>query len=388
MLKALIEKRNKAVERMKEIAANAVTETRALTADETKEYDDLKTEVEGLDASIKRAKDSATMQLDGEPEDGNTAGTDGETREMRDDMDMAEVRAFADYIRTAKVETRDDANMTMTDNGAIIPKTIAAKIIKQVKDISPIYAAATKYNVKGTLSIPYYDETTDHVTVAWATEFTELESHTGKFKTIDLTGFLAGALTKISRSLLNSQDFDLVSFVVNDMAEKVAEFIESEIIKGTKVGGLSGVTNVTTAAAVDAVTADELIDLKDSIKDRFQSGCMWVMSRKTRTAIRKLKDSDGQYLLNRDITAPFGYTLLGMPIYVSDNMPEMATSAKAIYYGDFSGLAVKMVEEPNVQILQEHYATQHAIGAVCWLEFDSKVEDAQKLAVLQMGAGA
>lgn len=388
MLKALIEKRNKAVERMKEIAANAVTETRALTADETKEYDDLKTEVEGLDSAIQRAKDSATMQLDGEPEDGNTAGTDGETREMRDDMDMAEVREFADYIRTAKVETRDDANMTMTDNGAIIPKTIAAKIIKQVKDISPIYAAATKYNVKGTLSIPYYDETTDHVTVAWATEFTELESHSGKFKTIDLTGFLAGALTKISRSLLNSQDFDLVSFVVNDMAEKVAEFIESEIIKGTKVGGLSGVTNVTTAAAVDAVTADELIDLKDSIKDRFQSGCMWVMSRKTRTAIRKLKDSDGQYLLNRDITAPFGYTLLGMPIYVSDNMPEMSTSAKAIYYGDFSGLAVKMVEEPNVQILQEHYATQHAIGAVCWLEFDSKVEDAQKLAVLQMGAGA
>ena len=388
MLKALIEKRNKAVERMKEIAANAVTETRALTADETKEYDDLKTEVEGLDSAIKRAKDSATMQLDGEPEEGNTAGTDGETREMRDDMDMAEVRAFAEYIRSSKVETRDDVNMTMTDNGAIIPKTIAAKIIKQVKDISPIYAAATKYNVKGTLSIPYYDETTDHVTVAWATEFTELESHTGKFKTIDLTGFLAGALTKISRSLLNSQDFDLVSFVVNDMAEKVAEFIESEIIKGTKVGGLSGVTNVTTAAAVDAVTADELIDLKDSIKDRFQSGCMWVMSRKTRTAIRKLKDSDGQYLLNRDITAPFGYTLLGMPIYVSDNMPEMAANAKAIYYGDFSGLAVKMVEEPNVQILQEHYATQHAIGAVCWLEFDSKVEDAQKLAVLQMGAGA
>lgn len=388
MLKALIEKRNKAVERMKEIAANAVTETRALTADETKEYDDLKTEVEGLDASIQRAKDSAAMQLDGEPEDNTTASNNGETREMRDDMDMAEVRAFASYIRSAKVETRDDVNMTMTDNGAIIPKTIAAKIIKQVKDISPIYAAATKYNVKGTLSIPYYDETTDHVTVAWATEFTELESHSGKFKTIDLTGFLAGALTKISRSLLNSQDFDLVSFVVNDMAEKVAEFIESEIIKGTKVGGLSGVTNVTTAAAVDAVTADELIDLKDSIKDRFQSGCMWVMSRKTRTAIRKLKDSDGQYLLNRDITAPFGYTLLGMPIYVSDNMPEMAANAKAIYYGDFSGLAVKMVEEPNVQILQEHYATQHAIGAVCWLEFDSKVEDAQKLAVLKMGAGA
>lgn len=383
-LKALIEKRNAKLEEMKAITSKAMAEVRAITSDEDEKFKELESEVRELDATIARIKDMDEMGLEEVLEGASASDPD----EVRDGMDMREVREFAAYIRNAKaVEVRQDTNLTFTDNGAIVPKTIASQIIKKVVDISPIYAAATKYNAKGTLEIPYYDESEGTITVAWATEFTELESTSGKFKAIELTGYLAGALTKISRSLLNSQDFDLVSFVVNDMAEKIAAFIESEIIKGTKVGGLSGVTQKVTAAAQDAITADELIDLQDSIKDFFQAGAMWIMSSKTRTAIRKLKDGDGRYLLQNDITSPFGKTLLGKPVYVSDSMPEMAAGAKAVYYGDFSGLAVKMVEEPSIQVLNELYATQHAVGAVAWVEFDSKVQNAQSLAVLEM-AGA
>lgn len=396
MLKALIEKRNKLVSELKGITDAAVTETRALTEDETKRFDSIKDEIEKIDASITRMKEAISSGLEPEDDDDNKGeggssnkGGADETRDMGD-LDPAEVRAFAAFVRNDALQTRDgEANLTMTDNGAIIPKTIANQIIKQVKDNAPIFAAATKYNVRGNLSIPYYDEGTDHITVAWSNEFTELESHTGKFKTIDLTGYLAGALTKISRSLLNSQDFDLVTFIVNDMSEKIADFIEAEIIGGTRVNGLAGVTSIVTAASATAITADEVIKLKDAVKDRFQNSCMFVMSSATRTALRLLKDGDGRYLLQDDITAPFGSTLLGKPVYVSDNMPEMASEKVAIYYGDFSGLAVKMVEEPNIQVLYEHFATQHAVGVVGWLEFDAKVQDAQKLAALKMAqAGA
>lgn len=180
-----------------------------------------------------------------------------------------------------------------------------------------------------------------------------------------------------------------MTFVVTDMAEKIADFIEAEIIGHTKVGGLGGVTLTVTAAASTAITADEVIQLKDKVKDRFQNNAMFVMSSATRTALRLLKDANDRYLLQDDVTAPFGTTLLGKPVYVSDNMPDMSSEAVAIYYGDFSGLAVKMVEEPNIQVLQEHYATQHAIGVVGWLEFDAKVQDAQRLACLKMAqAGA
>ena len=110
------------------------------------------------------------------------------------------------------------------------------------------------------------------------------------------------------------------------------------------------------------------------------------MSKSTRTAIRKLKDKDGNYILNKDATAQWGYTLLGKPVYVSDNMPAMKSNSKAIYYGDMSGLAVKVSENVSIEILREKFATQHAIGVVGWMEIDSKIENQQKIAVLKMGA--
>lgn len=377
-LKALIELRNAKLDEMKSMTAKAVEETRAMTDEEDAAFKALEAEVRSLDAMIERAKAVEGMGM--APVDEPAAAGEDEAEE-RDGLDMAEVRSLAAYIRDERA-----GELSKTDNGAIVPKTIAAAIIKKVRDISPIYSMATHYNVKGTLAIPYYDETAGAVTVAWADEFTDLESKSGKFATIDLTGYLAGALTKVSRSLLNSQDFDLVSFVIDDMAEKIAQFLEKAIIEGDKVNGLNGVTSKVTAASQTAVTADELIQLQDTVKDVYQGGCIWVMNPATRTALRQLKDGNGRYLLQDDVTAAFGHTLLGKPVYVSDAMPAMAASKAAIYYGDFSGLAVKSVEEPNIQVLHEKYATQHAVGIVGWLEFDAAVQDAQRLAKLEMGA--
>ena len=69
-------------------------------------------------------------------------------------------------------------------------------------------------------------------------------------------------------------------------------------------------------------------------------------------------------------------------------MPDIANSKPVIYYGDMTGLAVKISEELEIQVLREKYATQHAVGVVGWMELDSKIEDEQKIAVLKMGAGA
>ena len=124
---------------------------------------------------------------------------------------------------------------------------------------------------------------------------------------------MAGALTKISVSLINNSKFDIVSYVIRKMAEAASEWIENELINGTasKIDGLSKVDPAVTAASATAITADELIDLQESIPDKLQAKCIWVMGRATRKAIRKLKDSEGNYLLNRDMTAKWGYTLLG-----------------------------------------------------------------------------
>jgi len=110
------------------------------------------------------------------------------------------------------------------------------------------------------------------------------------------------------------------------------------------------------------------------------------MSPATRTALRLLKATTGYYLLNDDVSSPFGTTLLGKPVYVSDNMPNMAAGKNAIFYGDFRGLATKFNEELSIEVLREKYADEHAVGVIGWFEFDSKVEDAQKIAKLVMAS--
>lgn len=108
------------------------------------------------------------------------------------------------------------------------------------------------------------------------------------------------------------------------------------------------------------------------------------MSSNTRTALRLLKDGNQRYLFNDDVTSPFGTTLLGKPVYVSDNMADIGTGKTVIYYGDFSGLAVKISENISIDVLREKYATEHAVGVVGYMEIDAKVENAQKIAKLVM----
>ena len=85
----------------------------------------------------------------------------------------------------------------------MIPTTIAKKIIDVAKDRSPLFKDAEKYNIRGTVSIPYVDTDNDNITVAYATEFTELEAKDTKLLTVDLKGFLAGALCKFPSKSLN-----------------------------------------------------------------------------------------------------------------------------------------------------------------------------------------
>lgn len=384
-LKNMIERKNERITRAEEILKGAESEKRELTDDEAAELAEIRDDVRKIKAALK-INDELGADDKKPKEEAMPMGDNGGKPQ---DTEARELRAFEAYLRGDKVMQERAGELTFTDNGAVIPTSIANQIVKKVYDVAPVLQKSQKYNVKGKLQIPYYDTSSGSINVAYAQEFTPLASSNGNFKSIELSGYLAGALSKISNSLINNSQFDIVSFVVNQMGEDIARWIEHELLIGTseKVAGLSGITNKTTAAAANAITADEIVTLKDSIKDVFQGNAVWIMSNKTRTALRLLKGNDGHYLLQDDITSPFGSTLLGKPIYVSDNMPEIGASAAPIYYGDLTGLATKFTENISTQILREKYADEHATGVVAWFEFDAKVQDAQKLAKLVM-AGA
>jgi HK97 family phage major capsid protein len=385
-LKNMIERKNERITRAEEILKGAETEKRELTDDEAAELAEIRDDVQKIKSALK-INDELSADDKQPKEEAKPMGDNADNKPQ--DTEARELRAFEAYLRGDKVMQERGGELTLTDNGAVIPTSIANQIVKKVYDVAPVLQRSQKYNVKGKLQLPYYDATNGGINVAYAQEFTPLASSNGAFKSIELSGYLAGALSKISNSLINNSQFDIVSFVVNQMGEDIARWIEHELLIGTseKVAGLSGITNTTTAKAANAITADEIVTLKDSIKDVYQGNAVWIMSNKTRTALRLLRGTDGHYLLQDDITSPFGSTLLGKPIYVSDNMPEIGASTAPIYYGDLTGLATKFTENISTQILREKYADEHATGVVAWFEFDAKVQDAQKLAKLVM-AGA
>lgn len=382
--KEKMEKQNELLTRADEMVESAKTENRELTPDEMQELAEIRDDVKKIKEFLDIDDDLREIEKE---KDGNVPeeemNMNEEKRALTDEE--LEVRAFDAYVRGEILNERAN-NLTKGANGAVIPTSIANRIIKKVYDISPVLERSSKYNVKGNLVLPYYDENTTAITVAYQQEFTAMQSNVGQFKSITLTGFLAGALAKVSRSLINNSEFNLVDWLVDEMAYKIKAFIEGELLNGTSgsVEGLSTLTNSVTAGSATALTLEDVIKTHDAIKDDFQQDAIWIMSPATRTALRMLKSTTGYPLLNDDVSSPFGTTLLGKPVYVSDNMDNIATGKTVIYYGDMKGLATKFAEDINIQVLREKYADEHADGIIAWFEFDSKVEDAQKIAKLVM----
>ncbi len=377
-MKALLEKRDTLQTQLEQLVTAVETENRAMTQEEEATFDQTEAEIRAIDGTVERMERQRAL----EPKH----------PQVQDSQEAVEERAFADYILgTVQEQRTGEANLTMTDNGAIIPTSIVNRIIKEVKDRCPILAGATPYNVKGTLKIPVWGDTsTGHnIAVGYQTEFTEITADAGKFTSVDLAGYLAGALTLIGKSLENNGAFDVVSFIVTQMAEDIATWLEGQLLTGTGSSAIEGAcntTNVLTTASSTAITADELIDLQAKVKQAYQKNAVWTMNSTTFTTIKKLKDSNGRYLLQNDVTGAFPHMLLGKPVYLSDNMATIAASATTILYGDYSGLSVNFRENIAIQVLREKYATQHAIGVIAWLEVDAKVSNHQKLAVLKQKA--
>lgn len=380
-LKKMRENREEKVKEMENVLNAAKTENRAMTAEEQASFDAIEKEIADIDKTIEAEERAAKAK--------NTKETGDNGAEQKTQEELEE-RAFVKYVLGAAAgleERAGELNLTMANNGAIVPTSIANKIIKKVKDISPILSRATVYYMTGELKVPVYGASSGHdVKVAYSDDFTELTADAGKFTSVDLKGHLVGALTLIGRKLKTNAMFNVTDFIVNYMAEEIAAFLEGELLNGTtsKMVGALSTTNEKTAAAAAAITADELIDLQAKVKQAFQSDACWIMHPETFTAVKKLKDGQSRYLLQDDFSGEFPYRLLGKPVFVSDNMPKIATGAKTVLYGDMSGLSVKIAEQLEIEVLREKYATQHAIGVVAWMEVDSKVTDSQRMAVLKM----
>ena len=408
-IKAMQEKRNDLMEQAQEIFNAASDAGRDLTPDEDARFHELCDQVKRSDAMIARAKELQFAQEHIESEDYDIedytgpAGAD-DVKYMK--QFAADVHELAGYIKNMakKKGTGGDfvdtasSNMTYGDNGAVVKHTIIDKIIEKVDELTPLYQLSNKYPVSGTVTIPLDDESTDSITIALATEFTELTSHSGKISSVSLNAALFGALTKVSKKLINSSDFALVNWLINKFARKLALWYDEVFINGKLdgnndrvIGGILPTYDSTnmkiTLASKDDVTVDELIDLQELLPDDCQKGAFWIMDRSTRTKIRKLKNAQGDYILTNDNNSRWGKVLLDADVYTTKSISALGTVNKdVIIYVNPAGIGCQEPPTREIEVLNELFAAQHAVGIVLWGEIDVKVENTQMAAVARTPA--
>ncbi len=377
MLKELYEKRAQLVEKMNAALDTAKAEKRAMTEEESKTFESAEAEIAAIDKTIEAEERAQKLSVVNHPAPDNKDTLDNKVTD-----EQKEERAFADFIRGNAEELRaGEVQLTQGLNGSIVPTKIADRIIKAVKDKVPFLQYADVVYTNGKLSVPVYGEdATTHINADYVDEGSALTDNVGKFTTVDLTGYVVGALSLVSNKLVTNTDFDIVSFVVNQVAEALANKLEAEFVKGsTKIKGVATCTQSVTAASASAITYDELVTVKHTVKQAFQANAVWIMAPSTYTALCKLKDGE-----NRPYFEDDKYMILGRPVLTTDSMDEIGASKTTIVFGDLSGYTIKGAKNVEVTLLKEKYAERNMLGVIGYAEFDADITDQQKLVKLVM----
>jgi HK97 family phage major capsid protein len=380
--KALVEQRNDLVTEMEGIVAKAKEETRSFSDEESSRFETIKAEITKIDKTLKAEEEARALGTVVTVKKPETRSEE----EIRAEVITKEERAFVDYIKG--VDTRA---LNASGQGVVIPLSIANRIIDTVKNMSPILTKATIWDVSGDLIIPSYDYS-QHVPAGYYTELATMTAQSANFGSVKLGNTIVASLALISKSLINRTDVDIVPFVVNEIAKAIAFFLEKELLVNangsvgngaSKLGGLANATQSITGATTMVITAQELLKLQVKVPQVYQANCAWIMHPNTLAYIQGLTAGSGNnmLLMGNTLSQDAPFSLLGKPVYVSDQMPQIGVGAKEIFYGDFSGLHIKLTKGVQMQVLNERFADQYAVGVVAVVEADSAIVEPQKIAV-------
>ena len=230
-----------------------------------------------------------------------------------------------------------------------------------------------------------------HGSAAWVDEEGAYSESDDAFAQITLGAYKLGTMMKVSDELLNDSVFDLENYLSGEFARRIGNAEEDAFINGDGVGKPTGILaakgggeiGVTTSSGT-AFTADDLINLYHSLLTPYRKKAVWLMNDSTVQFIRKLKDSNGQYLWQPSLVAGTPNTILGCPVMVSRYMPEIGAGNKAVAFGDFSYFWIADRQGRSFMRLNELFAAHGQVGFRGSQRVDGKLILPEAIKVMQM----
>jgi len=277
---------------------------------------------------------------------------------------------------------------TDSEGGFLVPDEFENKLIDRLGDENIIRSLATVIkSSSGDKKIPVV---AGHGEAVWTDEEAAFTESDDSFGMITLGAHKLTSIIKVSEELLNDAAFDIEGYISNEFVRRMAAAEENAFINGSGTGRPTGIINTAengvTAAAVNAITSDELIDLYHSLRSPYRKNAVFVANDSTIKTIRQLKDLNGVYLWQPGLKEGQPDTLIGNKIYSSSYMPEIGAGASPILFGDMSYYWIADRQGRIFQRLNELYAATGQIGFRTYQRVDGKLTLPEAVKTLKMKA--
>ncbi|HCM64159.1 MAG TPA: phage major capsid protein [Morganella sp. (in: Bacteria)] len=315
-------------EQMRSLLTKAETESRSLTTDEAKNFDELRNQSGSLNAEIARYEVLADDErsLPGKPA--------GDDKKPGND----ELRS---YILTG--ETRALSTGVPADGGFTVIPELDKQIMQQLTDESVMRQICTVKTI-------HSNEFKQLVSVGGAVVSHgeegqgRTETGTPKLEEVSIKLYPIYAYPKTTQEIIDFSDVDILSWLATEIGDTFTDTEETDLVKGDGTKKSKGFLTYSRVAKGDkerefgvleklevaAIEADSLIDLKFKLRAKYRKNAVWVMNSNTAAKVQKLKNGNGDYIWRERLQAGDPDTLLGLPVFYLENMAD-----DVIALGDF-----------------------------------------------------
>ncbi len=321
----------------------------------------------------------------------------------------AEASPFVErYLRRGLehgVELKAMSGASDAAGGYAVPDEIDAAIERVLTAISPIRAIASVVKVG---SAGYRKLVTSGGTPSgWASETgARAETATPVFHEVAPPSGHLFANPAASQAMLDDAAFDVEAWLADEIAREFARAEGAAFVSGNGTNKPKGFLAATSTDEVDGVRAfgslqfiktgaagafpgsnpqDKLIDLVQALRAPYRQGAVFVMNSATAARIRKFKTTDGAFLWQPGLVSGQPDTLLGYPLIEAEDMPDVATDALSIAFGNFRA-GYLIAERQETQILRDPFTNKPFVHFYATRRVGGQVMNSEAIKLLKFSA--
>ncbi|MGV8407475.1 phage major capsid protein [Pseudomonas aeruginosa] len=287
------------------------------------------------------------------------------------------------------------------DGGYAVPEELDRNIIELLRDESPMRQVCNQI----TVGTPDYKRLVNlgGAGSGWVGETAPRpETSTPTLAQINAVMGELYANPQATQTSLDDMFFDAEGWLNSEVGREFSEKEGAAFLLGDGVNKPKGLLAYPFAVAGDktrpygtlqrlvsgtagAFNGDNLIDLVHAVKAGYRRAGVWMMNNLTVAYVRKLKDSEGNYLWRPGLEVGQPSSLIGYGITENEDMPDIAADANALAFGDFKR-AYTIVDRIGTRVLRDPYTNKPYVGFYTTKRVGGMLVDSQAVKVLTLSA--